>query len=162
MQKVKQEVQLGNYVWRYDPEQGVPRVVLGDLVRPNGLALPQDESVVYVTDTGFQKADVDPSGPRFIYAYDFAGSKKNFLVNKRVFATADSGIPDGLKVDKLGNVWAGCGDGVNAWNSDGDLIGKILVPGGVSNFCFTGPDLDSILLLNEERVYSAELSYWKV
>ena len=35
-----------------------------------------------------------------------------------------------------GNVYAGCGDGVNVWNAGGMLIGKILIEGGVANFCF--------------------------
>ena len=35
-----------------------------------------------------------------------------------------------------GNVYAGCGDGINVWNSGGTLIGKILIEGGCANFCF--------------------------
>ena len=159
LQDVKDEPQLGNYVWRYDPQVGVPRVVADELVRPNGLALPPDESMLYVTDTGFQQADINPDRPRTIYAFDFAGPKKNFLINRRVFAVADSGIPDGLKVDQQGNVWAGCGDGVNVWNAEGDLIGKILVDGGVSNFCFAGPKLTTVIMLNEERVYQTEIHF---
>ena len=34
------------------------------------------------------------------------------FLNRRVFAYADTGIPDGLQIDKNGNVYAGCGDGV--------------------------------------------------
>ena len=35
------------------------------------------------------------------------------LVNKRLFAFADSGAPDGIKVDTEGNVYGGCSDGVH-------------------------------------------------
>lgn len=35
-----------------------------------------------------------------------------------------------------GNVYAGCGDGIQVWNCGGMLIGKVGVEGGVSNFCF--------------------------
>lgn len=158
MQDVKDEPQLGNYVWRFDPEVGLPKCVADELVRPNGLALPQDESKIYITDTGFQEADTDPDRPRTIYVYDFDGPKKNFLVNRRLFAVADTGIPDGLKIDKAGNVWAGCGDGVNVWNSDGDLIGKILVEGGVSNFCFAGEDLNTVVMLNEKKIFQTQIN----
>ena len=48
----------------------------------------------------------------------------------------DSGAPDGIKCDGWGNVYAGCGDGVQVWNCGGMLIGKVLIEGGVSNFCF--------------------------
>lgn len=79
-----------------------------------------------------------------------------FLINRRVFAMASDGIPDGLKVDQSGNVYAGCGDGVNVWSSGGDLLGKILVEGGTSNFSF-GPH-GVMFILNEHKLYRAQLS----
>lgn len=33
-------------------------------------------------------------------------------MNRRVFAYADTGIPDGIQLDANGNVYSGCGDGV--------------------------------------------------
>lgn len=60
----------------------------------------------------------------------------SFLANRRVFAFADHGIPDGIKCDSEGNVYSGCGDGINVWSPGGRLIGKIMIPGGVANFCF--------------------------
>ena len=64
------------------------------------------------------------------------------------------GIPDGIKLDRDGNVYSGCGDGLNVWAPNGDLIGKICVPGGVSNFCFAGNEL---ILLAETRVLKIHL-----
>jgi gluconolactonase len=72
-----------------------------------------------------------------IYAFDIinvAGGP--FLSNRRVFAFAAVGIPDGIKCDVYGNVYSGCGDGVEVWNTAGTLIGRIMVPEGVANFCF--------------------------
>jgi gluconolactonase len=76
--------------------------------------------------------------PACIYAFDVYRSpnKAPFLTNRRVFAFAAEGLPDGIKCDVHGNVYSGCGDGVEIWNPDGVLIGKILVPRGVANFCF--------------------------
>lgn len=72
-----------------------------------------------------------------IYAFDIILSRGSpFLANRRVFAYAVAGCPDGIKCDLYGNVYAGCGDGVEIWNDGGFLIGRILVPGGVTNFCF--------------------------
>ena len=79
-----------------------------------------------------------------------------FLTNRRVFAMADTGIPDGIKCDMDGNVYSGCGDGVNVWSSSGRLLGKILVDGGVANFCFGRQG--EMFLLNENRVWRACLS----
>jgi len=47
-----------------------------------------------------------------------------FLINRRVFAFAAVSLPDGIKCDTLGNVYAGCGDGVEVWDSAGSLIGR--------------------------------------
>jgi len=59
-----------------------------------------------------------------------------FLVNRRLFAYSADGVPDGIKCDVYGNVYSGCGDGIEVWNAAGTLIGRIMVPGGVANFCF--------------------------
>ena len=45
------------------------------------------------------------------YAFDVDPDSQAFL-NRRVFAYTDAGIPDGIQIDKNGNVYAGCGDGV--------------------------------------------------
>ena len=66
------------------------------------------------------------------------------------------GIPDGIKTDMHGNVYAGCGDGVNVWSAAGLLLGKIIVPGGVANFCFG--ESGEMFLLNEHRVFQVMIS----
>ena len=45
------------------------------------------------------------------YAFD-VDPDSQALLNRRVFAYVDAGIPDGVQIDKDGNVYAGCGDGV--------------------------------------------------
>jgi gluconolactonase len=86
------------------------------------------------------------------YAYDVL-EKRNakWLVNRRVFAMPDCGVPDGIKCDAAGNVYAGCGDGLNVWNSAGTLLGKVLIPGGITNFCFGKSG--ELFLLNETRFW---------
>lgn len=68
---------------------------------------------------------------------------------------ADSGVPDGIKCDMDGNVYSGCGDGVNVWSPGGELLGRIVVDGGVANFCF-GRD-GEMFLLNENRLWRVKL-----
>jgi gluconolactonase len=69
---------------------------------------------------------------------------------------ADTGIPDGIKCDMDGNVYSGCGDGVNVWSPGGALLGRILVAGGVANFCFGRRG--EMFLLNEHKLWRAQLS----
>lgn len=91
------------------------------------------------------------------YAFDVrCSSGEPFLTNRRLFAMADSGVPDGIKCDDKGNVYSGCRDGINVWSPGGVLLGKILIPGGVSNFCFCGAG--DIMALNETRLWRITLS----
>ena len=50
------------------------------------------------------------------YAFDVDPDSQT-LLNRRVFAYVDTGIPDGIQIDKNGNVYAGCGDGVQVRDS---------------------------------------------
>jgi gluconolactonase len=68
---------------------------------------------------------------------------------------ADVGIPDGIKCDTDGNVYSGCGDGLNIWSPGGVLLAKVLVDGGVANFCF-GRD-GQVFLLNENKLWRLQL-----
>jgi gluconolactonase len=96
------------------------------------------------------------SRPATIYAFDvIISSGAPFLANRRVFAYAAVGSPDGIKCDIYGNVYAGCGDGVEVWNSGGFLIGRILVPGGVSNFCFG--EAGEMFLCAEQNLWRLQL-----
>lgn len=79
-----------------------------------------------------------------------------FLTNRRLFALADTGIPDGIKCDTTGNVYSGCGDGINVWSEGGVLLGKIVIPGGVANFCFGCAG--EIFALNENRLWRVQLN----
>lgn len=68
----------------------------------------------------------------------------------------DAGIPDGIKCDLQGNVYSGCGDGVSVWSPGGKLIGKIKIPGGAANFCFSRPG--ELLVLNETKFWVVSIS----
>lgn len=83
-------------------------------------------------------------------------SGQPFLVNRRLFAMADKGIPDGIKCDTEGNVYSGCGDGLNIWSPGGVLLAKILIDGGVANFCFGRNG--QIFLLNENKLWRVQLN----
>jgi gluconolactonase len=69
---------------------------------------------------------------------------------------AAKGIPDGIKCDMEGNVYSGCGDGINVWSPGGILLGIITVDGGASNFCFGREG--TMYILNENRLWKAQLS----
>ncbi|KAK5211552.1 hypothetical protein LTR20_006090 [Exophiala xenobiotica] len=158
-QGYKSKPRLPNQVYRYVPSTGGIRAMADGFGRPNGICFSPDERVVYVTDTDWIRGsgNIDDTRASTIYAYDVQiHSGQPFLANRRLFAFADDGIPDGIKCDMDGNVYSGCGDGVHVWSPGGVLLGKILVPGGVANFCFGRPG--EMFLLNETRLWRVRLS----
>ncbi|KAL5046544.1 hypothetical protein BDW71DRAFT_181864 [Aspergillus fruticulosus] len=150
---------LPNQVYRFDPETGDVRAMADQFGQPNGIAFSPDESIVYVTDTDAQRGngDKNPQRAATIYAFDvkyYSGAP--FLVNRRVFAYADNGIPDGVKTDTEGNVYSGCGDGIHVWSPAGVLLGKILLPDISANLAFAEPG--EMFALNEYRLWKVTLS----
>jgi gluconolactonase len=133
----------------------VYRCVPDVLEAPNGIGFSPDEKKAYITDTA--KNNTFPTVSKTIYAYDAVTSGSGpILANRRTFAMPAVGTPDGIKTDAAGNVYAGCGDGVNIWNSQGVLLGKIVVSGGSSNFALGGNG--EVFLLNETKLWLVMLS----
>ncbi|KAF5501261.1 Gluconolactonase [Colletotrichum siamense] len=126
--------QLPTQVYRFSPATGAVQVVADGFRQPNGLEFSPDYKTLYVSDTGAQEYTANLTGPATIYAFDIVDGKR--LANKRMFAYADSGFPDGVHTDTDGNVWAGCGDGVHVWNPEGVLLGKIHIGEVSNNFAF--------------------------
>lgn len=154
--------QLPSQIYRFRPSTGQIRCVADGFVQCNGLCFSPDYKQMYVTDTGAIQAHGMPGNgrnfsrnprlPSTIYAYDVVD---NTLVNRRTFAYCDNGVPDGIKCDIRGNVYSGCGDGVHVWDSQGMLIGKVLVGGCVANFNFVK---GGMWMLAEERLFFCKLA----
>lgn len=135
----------GCHVYRVDPGTGDVRAVVTDAERPNGLAFSVDGSRLYLADTRRGHLRV----------FDVDGGR---LTGGEVFATIDVGVPDGLRVDATGRVWAAAGDGVHVFAPDGTLVGKILVPETVSNLEFGGRRRNHLFVTATTSVYSIRLN----
>lgn len=137
-------------VYRIDPADGTVAAVVTDMVQPNGIAFSLDERILYVADTG---ASHVPGLPATIRAYDVAADGKR-LGPGRTFATCESGLFDGFRLDRLGNVWASSGDGVRCYAPDGTPIGVVPVPEVVSNLCFGGPNRNRLYITAQTSLYA--------
>ncbi|HZZ28412.1 MAG TPA: SMP-30/gluconolactonase/LRE family protein [Pirellulales bacterium] len=116
-----------------------------DLTRPNGLAFSPDEKKVYV-------ANSDPDHAVWM-VYDVvddpsSSNKDGTLKTGRIFFDATAwtkagkkGLPDGMKVDRDGNLWAAGPGGLSVFAPDGTHLGTINPDTGdpVSN-CAWGDD----------------------
>ena len=144
----KQELPMN--VYRVDGESGEMTVVEGEVARPNGLCFSPDESTLYLVESG--------TTPRNVYAYDVAGGTK--LTRKRPFIDVGPGTPDGMRCDVDGNLWMGWGmgstalDGVNIYNADGKLIGRIDLPERCANLCFGGTFRNRLFMAASRSVYA--------
>lgn len=138
----------GCQVYRHHPATGTAAVA-SDFVKPNGLAFSPDETLLYVSDTGVShQAD----GPRHIRK--FAVSAKGDLEGLGVFAECTCGVFDGFRVDRRGRIWASASDGIHVYDPDGTLIGKVLIPEGVSNLTFGGQRLNRLFITGTTSLYA--------
>ncbi|KAG0705384.1 calcium-dependent phosphotriesterase [Suillus ampliporus] len=136
-------------VYSFDPSTGQVRVVADKFVHPNGIAFAPDGRTAFVTDTGGSIGATDQTVPTTIYQYDVNPSTHSFE-NRRVFAYADSGAPDGIQLDSKGNVYSGCGEGTHVWNPEGALIGKFYINSSLAQMIFTKSGL---VILDNTVVY---------
>jgi gluconolactonase len=162
-QGIRPKPQLPNQVYRFEPETGSIRAIADGFMRCNGLCFSPDLQTLYVTDTGAihgsAAVGIDLQGPSHIYAFDVTPSAHDasqpFLTNRRLFAYASGGWPDGIKCDMAGNVYSGCGDGIEVWAPSGKILGRILIEGGVANFCFG--ERGAIYACNETKLWKVQL-----
>ena len=105
----------------------------------NGIAFSPDGRTLYFAD----------SGPRVIYAYDYA-SGSGALGERRVFARfADDVKPDGLATDADGGVWVAVWDGwrVERYATDGRRTRSIRLPvPRPTSLAFGGQDLATLYI----------------
>ncbi len=153
LQGFRPEPAHGDFVYRYDPASGRLRVVASDFDKPNGLAFSPEERVLYVGDSGanHEPGTFDPRRPHHIRAFGVDGGR---LADDRLFAVTTPGFPDGIKVDSEGRVYASASSGVQVFDSAGELIGEIRLPGAV-NFAFGGPDRNILFVTTDTAVWAA-------
>ena len=108
-------------MYRLRPD-GTVDLLIDSLTRPNGIAFSPDEKILYV-------ANSDPDRAIWM-AYDM--QPDGSLKNGRVFHDATSkvskempGLPDGLKVNQQGILFATGPGGVWIFSADGTALGRI-------------------------------------
>jgi gluconolactonase len=144
----KQEAELPPWVYLLDPD-GTLSVAASNFAGPNGLCFSPDETRLYITETGPQFC---ADAPRHISVFDVTAG--NTLANPRRFHSISPGAADGITCDSTGNLWSSAGDGVHCLAPDGTLLGKILLPGAVSNLAFGGRHLSRLFICAGQRLFA--------
>lgn len=127
-------------------------LLVDSITRPNGLAfLPGEKKLIIACS--------DPDGPNW-YIFDVQGDS---LANGRLFYSAlderkqkVNGLPDGLKIDKSGNVYATGPGGVYIFSSEGKKLGLIKFEASTSN-CALSPDEKTLYITNDMYLVRVKL-----
>jgi gluconolactonase len=153
-------LELKEAVYRIDPAGGKIEKLVDDMYKPNGICFSPDYHKLYICDTG---ATHYPEAPKNIRVYDVVDERR--LANGRQFISTElpgkgAGLADGMRADKDGNIWAGCGwvgegyDGVHVFSPAGERIGLILLPEVPANLCFGGPQRNRLFIAASQSIYS--------
>lgn len=135
------------------PFQGVYRIgsdgsvqlLTQELAQPNGLAFSPDGKHFYVDD----------SERRNIRVYDFRPN--GTLANGRVFGEEpggkNDGVPDGMKVDRAGNIFVTGPKGIWVWDADGHHLGTIVLPEQPANLAWGDKDYGTLYITATTSLY---------
>jgi gluconolactonase len=138
-------------VYRRAPD-GTLSLLIRDLRAPNGIGLSPDGRTLYVANSDRTNA--------IWMAYELEGGrtgKGRVFASVQKFVAERQGAPDGLKVDRAGNVFATGPGGVYVFAPDGSHLGTILFNQPTAN-CAWGEDGSTLFITSNKSVYRARLT----
>jgi gluconolactonase len=131
-------------VYRLD-ENGAVRLLTKELTQPNGLAFSPEGKHLYVDD----------SKQKNIHVYDV--NADGSLANGSIFGTEEGekgqGVPDGMRVDKAGNLYVTGPKGIWVWDPDGHHLGTIEMPEQPANLNWGDSDYGTLYITATTSVY---------
>jgi gluconolactonase len=136
---------VANRIYRVTPQGQVTVVeAFEDVPRPNGIALSPDQKILYVgftqpeqgTNPFVRKYYVNPDGT---------------LGEHAKFADIDpaNSEPDGIEVDKAGNVYVAISTGIVVYKPDGTKIGNVGVPDHPTGMAFGDKDMKTLFITTQ-------------
>jgi gluconolactonase len=133
-------------VYRVTPDLGTLSLLSDSFIAPNGLAFSPDESVLYIND----------SRRGHIRAFDLLPTGMLAKQTDRVFADlrgSEPGVPDGMKVDRAGNVYCGGSGGIWILAPQGKKLGRIVhgAP-ATTNLAFGGADWTTLYFTTRNQL----------
>ncbi len=131
------------------PDRDKLQLIIGDLPRPNGIAFSPDEKTLYIADSGKKvwmryRVNADGSVSDGKLLLDASGDKA-------------PGGPDGIRVDKNGNIYGSGPGGVWIISPEGKHLGTIKVPEVVSNVAWGDKDGRTLYITASTSLYRIKL-----
>lgn len=143
-----------NRIYRISPEEEIEVVEsFEDVPRPNGLALSPDERTLYVGFTRPMEGTLPFIRKYLVNEDGTLGEWTKFI---DVGPDAESS-PDGLAVDRVGNVYVATKAGVEIYKSDGQPWGTIPVPEQPTGLAFGGEDMKTLYITTSgEKIWQVK------
>jgi gluconolactonase len=139
-------------VYRYS-KNGKLTLLTKDIKAPNGIAFSPDEKKLYISNA-------DPANAVWI-VYDVKpdGSIENgkVLFNATAWTKAKVGAPDGMKVDREGNIFGAGPGGIHVISPDGKHLGSIEIGVPTGNVAW-GENGSSLFVTSNTNVYRLKLN----
>jgi len=132
------------------PERGLLQLVIKDLPRPNGIVFSPDEKTLYIADSG-KKVWMS-------YRVHANGSVSNGQLLLDASGEKAPGGPDGIRVDKNGNIYGAGPGGVWIISREGKHLGTVKVPEVVSNVAWGDADGKSLYITASTSLYRIKLT----
>jgi gluconolactonase len=134
-----------------EPARDQLQLVVSDLPRPNGIAFSPDEKYLYVNNSQPKKIWM-----RYRVKEDGTVTDAKLLYD----ATADPrvGGPDGMKVDRKGNLYSTGPGGIWIFSPEGKVLGVILVPERTANVNWGGADRRTLYITASSSIYRIRLN----
>ncbi len=133
------------------PDDSKLQLIIKDLTRPNGIAFSPDQKVLYIAVSDpnhkvWMRYDVNPDGT---------------VKNGRVFfdATSDKadGGPDGIKVDKEGNLYGSGPGGLWIFSPQGRHLGTVKISERMANLNWGDADGKTLYITASSSLYRIRL-----
>jgi len=131
-------------VYRLD-KSGNVTLLTKDLTQPNGLAFSPDGKYLYIDDS--EKKNIR------VYQFHPDGTISNGRIFGSEAVEGDGGVPDGIRVDKKGNLFVVGPKGIWIWSPAGVHLGTIELPEQPANLSWGGRDNADLYITATKSVY---------
>jgi len=133
------------------PDDNKLQLIIKDLTRPNGIAFSPDEKYLYIAVSDpahkvWMRYDVQPDGS---------------VANGRVFYDSTPnkapGSPDGIKVDRKGNLYGSGPGGLWIFSPEGTHLGTLKLPENMANLNWGDADAKTLYITASSSLYRVRL-----
>ncbi len=134
----------------YRLAKGKLQVVNEDFQAPNGLAFSPDEKYLYIDDSATK------TYWRFDVQADGSLTNKKLLID--MSSSPEAGVPDGMKIDKTGNIYGAGPGGIWVLTPEGKHLGTIRPPENPANLAWGDADAKTLYFTAVTGLYRLRLN----